>query len=64
MDSLSKHANKCDPLLIFFIRSGCLLVMLLYAFCKTWSVVEWSAFLEYCLLVSLRLLPSHIGVNF
>ena len=40
MESLSKQANKCDPLLIYFIRNGCLLVMHLYAFCETWSVVE------------------------
>ena len=43
MGSLSKQANKCDPLLIFFIRSGCLLVMHLFAFCKAWSIVEHGA---------------------
>ena len=48
MESLSKH---CEPRLIFFIRSGCLLVMHLYALCKTLSVVDhgvecydWSIF--------------------
>ena len=40
MESLSKQANKYDPLLIFLISSGCLLVIHLYAFCKIWSVVE------------------------
>ena len=39
MGSLSK--KKCDPLLsFFFIKSGCLLVMHLYVFCKTRSVLE------------------------
>ena len=40
MESLSKQANKCDTLLIFYKKSVCLLVMHLYAFCKTWSAVE------------------------
>ena len=55
MQSLSKQMR---PTADFFIRSGCLLVMHLYAFYKTWSVVEHGVlFLEYRLLVSLRSLP-------
>ena len=47
MESLHKQANKCDPLLIFFIRSGCLLVMHSYMeFTGAWGGV---LFLEYYL---------------
>ena len=55
---LSKQAD-------FFVRRGCLLDMHLYAFCKTWSIVDHGVlFLAWCLLVSLRSLPMHIEVTF
>ena len=38
MGSPSKHMRPTAG--FFFIRSGYILVMQVYAFCKTWSVVE------------------------
>ena len=36
----SKQTNVAVCFFFFFVKRGCLLVMHLYVFCKTWSIVE------------------------